>query len=109
MFKSTVAITLALVSSLAFAAPSESECAVTQSIDSPAATFFKLPLILANPASAFVFAASSYRAAQCPRPELITRDEAEKMMQRALAQYAECLTGGCPKTVYANNQGGIDE
>jgi len=109
MFKSTIVITLALASSLAFAAPSESECAVTETLDSPAATFFKLPLILANPVSAFVFAASSYRAAQCPRPDLITRDEAEKMIQRALAQYAECLTGGCPTTVVANNEGARDE
>jgi len=98
-----------LASSLAFAAPSESECAVTEALESPASTFFKLPLILANPVSAFVFAASSYRAAQCPRPELITRAEAENMIQRALAQYAECLTGGCPKTVVANNEGGFDE
>lgn len=105
MFKTTICITLALSSSLAFAAPSESECDVTQAIDSPTATFFKLPLILSNPVSAFVFAASSYRAAQCPRPELITRADAEKMIQRALAQYAECLTGGCPKTVYATNEG----
>lgn len=105
MFKPTVVITLALISSLALAAPSESECAVTETLDSPAATFFKLPLILANPVSAFVFAASSYRAAQCPRPELITREDAEKLIQKALAQYAECLTGGCHKTVYATNEG----
>ena len=109
MFKSTVCITLAFASSLALAAPSESECAVTEALDSPTATFFKLPMILANPVSAFVFAASSYRAAQCPRPKLLTRDEAEKMIQRALAQYAECLAGGCPKTVYATNEGGRDE
>lgn len=104
MKKVTVFFTLALVSTLAFAAPSESECAITETLDSPAATFFKLPLILANPVSAFVFAASSYRASQCPRPELITRDEAEAMIQRALAQYAECLTGGCPRTVTVQNE-----
>jgi hypothetical protein len=109
MLKSTIVISLAFASSLALAAPSASECAVTEALDSPTATFFKLPIILANPVSAFVFAASSYRSAQCPRPKPITRDEAEKMIQRALAQYAECLAGGCPKTVYATNEGGRDE
>lgn len=104
MKKTTVFFTLALVSSLAFAAPSESECAITEAVDSPAATFFKLPLILANPVSAFVFAASSYRASQCPRPDLITREQAEAMIQRALAQYSECLTGGCPRTVTVQNE-----
>lgn len=104
MKKVTVFSTLALISSMAFSAPGESECAFTETLDSPAATFFKLPLILSNPVSAFVFAASSYRASQCPQPDLLTRDEAEKMIQRALAQYAECLTGGCPRTVTVQNE-----
>lgn len=97
--KSVMFATLALIGSPAFASPSETECQVTAAIDSPAATFVKLPLILANPATAFVFAATSYRNSLCPRPELITREEAERMIAEAVAQHVECLTKGCPKTV----------
>lgn len=92
-------ITLSLIAMPAFASPTEAECQVTTAIDSPAATFVKLPLILSNPVSAFVFAASSYRNSLCPKPELITRQEAERMIQEAVAQHVECLTKGCLKTV----------
>lgn len=112
MKKSTVFAAFALSCSVALAAPSESECAVTGAIDSPVATFVKLPLILANPAYAFVFAANSYRQSQCPRPELITREQAQQMIEAAVAQavqaaviQAGCVGEACPKTMTASNEG----
>lgn len=104
--KASLLTALILVCSSATAAPTEGECQVTTAIDSPAATFVKLPLILSNPVTAFVFAASSYRNSLCPKPELITRQEAERMIQEAVAQHAECLTKGCPKTVVVQTETG---
>jgi hypothetical protein len=85
---------LALISfvSVAQAEPGQAECKLTTAIDSPVATFVKLPIILTNPFSAFVFAASSYRNSLCPGPELITREQAQAMVDAAVNQRFEQLS-----------------
>lgn len=91
MKKAILAALLAL-STAAHAGPGATECGVTTAIDSPAGTFFKLPVIIANPLTAFAFAASSYRNSLCPRAELITREQAQAMIDEAVArQVAEIV------------------
>jgi hypothetical protein len=75
-----------------WAGPGETECKVTTTIDSPAAAFVKLPIIIANPTSVFAFAVSSYRNSLCPKPELITREQAQSMVDAAVAQQFERLS-----------------
>jgi len=86
-----------------FAGPGETECKVTTAIDSPAATFVKLPIIIANPTSVFAFAVSSYRNALCPKPELITREQAQDMVDAAVAQQFERLSKAQQLAVVAGN------
>jgi hypothetical protein len=94
---------LALISfvSVAQAEPGQAECKLTTAIDSPVATFVKLPIILTNPFSEFVFAASSCRNSLCPRPELITREQAQAMVDAAVAQQFELLSKAQQPTVVA--------
>jgi hypothetical protein len=89
--QATAFFALVFLASAAQAGPSKTECEITTAIDSPAATFVKLPIILTNPFSAFAFAASSYRNSLCPRPELITRNQAQAMVDAAVAQQFESL------------------
>lgn len=110
-FKPALFFALALTSAAASAGPSEAECSITTAIDSPIASLIKIPLILTNPAASFVFAANTYRQSLCPRPQLITREEAQAMIAEAVAQVraaeiksteqVECLAG-CSKTMTAN-------
>lgn len=84
VFKTLFALSLITLSSVASASPSETECTITDTIDSPVFTFVKLPVILSNPLSAFGFAFSSYRNSLCPREELMTRQQVEVMIKEAL-------------------------
>jgi hypothetical protein len=100
--QTTVFFALMFLASAAQAGPSEAECEITAAIDSPAATFVKLPIILTNPFSAFAFAASSYRNSLCPRPELITREQAQVMIDAAVAQRLEQIGGVRQASIMAN-------
>ncbi len=82
--KKLIAAALLTASSIAYAGPSEAECEITSAVDSPLATFFKLPVIIANPAAAFVFAASSYRNSQCARPTLLTQEQVMALIAQEL-------------------------
>ena len=86
------AMVLLAASMPAFAGPGVTECKVTTAIDSPAATFVKLPIIITNPTSVFAFAVSSYRNSLCPKPELITREQAQAMVDAAIAKQSERLS-----------------
>jgi hypothetical protein len=97
------AMVLLAASMPVWAGPGEAECKVTTAIDSPAATFVKLPIIIANPTSVFAFAVSSYRNALCPKPELITREQAQDMVDAAVAQQFERLSKAQQLAVVAGN------
>lgn len=87
-----VSLVLVALFGSANAGPGETECRITTAVDSPAATFVKLPIILSNPTTVFAFAASSYRNSLCPKPQLVTREEAQAMVDRAVAQQLERLS-----------------
>lgn len=71
----TIVITSAIVSGSAMASPSATECEITGAIESPVATFLKIPAIFAQPYTAFLFAGSSYRNSLCPKEEYVTKEE----------------------------------
>ena len=97
------AIVLLAAAMPVFAGPGETECKVTTAIDSPAATFVKLPIIIASPTSVFAFAVSSYRNSLCPKPELITREQAQALVDAAVAQQFERLSKAQQPAVVAGN------
>lgn len=85
--KLMLTVSLLSISFSVLAAPSETECQITSTIDSPLIGFLKVPLMLSNPLYSIGFVASSYRNSQCPKPELITKEQAQLMIQEAINQY----------------------
>lgn len=108
-FKTLFAVSLITLCSVAQASPSQTECQITDTIDSPVFTFVKLPVILSNPLSAFGFAFSSYRNSLCPKPELMTRQQVEAMIEEALqAQQVQMMLQDHYKDISNNSQTGSD-
>jgi hypothetical protein len=80
--------TLTLVSSIATAAPGQTECQMHKAVNSPTGQLVSIVGIVGGfiPAAGLVaIAASSYRFNDCPRPRLMTEDEVRQMIQEALA------------------------
>ena len=86
------------------AAPSETECTITDAVESPAGLFFKLPVILSNPVSACGFAAVTWRNSHCPREQLMTKSQVEAMIREALqAQQIQPMIEDHYKDVASNS------